>query len=128
MNGYRTNRAAAAVVPSVLNILAGLWLIIAPFVLGYYNFYRDQVATWDSIIVGCVVLVLAAIRVAAPLRNVGLSWVNFLLGIWMIISPFVLRLQDAPVVVRNDVVLGIIVAVLAIWSALATPRMTAEVR
>ncbi len=124
MNGNQTWNTNGAVVASVLNILAGIWLIISPFVLG---FSLMPAATWNTLIVGIVVLILAAIRAGYPLRNVGLSWINLLLGIWLIISPWVLSYRGSTTPVGNDVILGIIVGILGIASALATPysaRMT----
>src|SRR5438445_7769765 len=72
---------------SVLNVIAGIWMIISPFILVFTNL---QTALWNNIIVGVVVLVLAWIRAANPDRLIGLSWLNLVLGLWLIVSPFVL--------------------------------------
>jgi hypothetical protein len=45
-------------------------------------------------------------------RNAGSSWVNILLGIWVIISPFVLGMN--PKGIWNNVVAGAVVGILAI--------------
>jgi len=104
---------------SGLNILAGIWLIISPFVLG---FYPEASPLWNTLIVGVIVAVFGAIRCANPDTTPGLSWLNLLLGVWLIISPFFLpQYRTAPSPVPNDVILGIIVAVLAIWSLASTP-------
>ena len=108
------------VAASTLNIIAGIWIILSPFIFGFWNLAAPS---WASVIVGVAVVVLAAIRVAAPMRNVGLSWINFLLGIWLVISPWVFGYAMRPRMVWNDVILGVIVGVLALWSAVATrPR------
>lgn len=101
---------------SGLNIVAGLWLVIAPYVLDYAGI--DQARTND-LIVGLIVAVLASIRVGTPLRLEGLSWVNFVLGGWLILAPFVLGYASGRPL-WNDVILGIIVLALAAWSAMAT--------
>lgn len=44
---------------SGINVLAGIWLIISPWVLGLSS---NRVATWDLVILGIIVGVLAAIR------------------------------------------------------------------
>ena len=110
----------SAKVASTINVLAGIWLIISPFVL---RFWHVSAASWDNIIVGVIVLVLAAIRVAQPTRNLALSWINLILGIWLFISPWVLRFSHERAATSNDVVLGIIVFVCAIWSLAASPRV-----
>jgi hypothetical protein len=101
---------------SILNILCGIWLIISPFILGYYDV---TAAIWNSIVLGVVVLILAAARVSNPNGNVGLSWINLLLGIWLIISPFFMY-PSFPTPIWNNVILGILVAIFAIWSAVST--------
>lgn len=120
MNDITVPGSGSTRTASVLNVIAGLWLIISPFVL---RFTAHREAMWITIIVGIIVLVLAWTRAANPARYVGLSWLNLLLGIWLIISPFVLNYSNLPRVTWNDVVLGVIVVILAIWSAVATPAM-----
>jgi SPW repeat len=64
-------------------------------------------------------------RALTRLRNSGgvtvraLSWINFVLGLWLIVAGFVLSRGSAPVM-TEEVVLGIIIAVLAFWSAIGT--------
>ena len=43
-------------VPAVLNILCGIWLIIAPFVLAY----RAAGPTWNDVVCGIIALIAAA--------------------------------------------------------------------
>lgn len=107
-------------VASGLNIILGAWLIIAPFVLAF----SDMVALWDSIIVGAVVLILAWIRMANPMSAPGISWVNAILGIWLIVAPFVLGFTAMAGSMWNNIIVGVVVAVLGAWSALATPAKT----
>jgi len=40
------------------------------------------------------------------------------LGIWLIIAPFVLSYSGVAAAMWNDIIVGIIVAVLAAWAAL----------
>ncbi len=109
----RTGNGARAA--STLNIIAGIWLIISAFFL-HFSTVRGAMA--NDLIIGIVVLILAAVRVwtaAAP----GLSWVNFVLGIWLIISPYVLAFTTMRSFVTNNIIVGIIVACLAAWSAMS---------
>ncbi len=101
-------------VPSSLNIIAGIWLIIAPWVLRY-GFVRP---TWNDVILGIAIALVAAVRVSGTYRYPQLSWANVLLGIWLIVAPFVLGYGPNPAV-WNDIILGIIVIVLGAWSAIA---------
>lgn len=105
---------------SILNIVAGIWLIVSPSVLGFTNPAAQTNDVWLGFIVG----VLGLIRAIAPqVQTVWLSWLNIIAGIWLIIAPFVLG-YGSSAQRTNDVILGIIVAGLAIWSSGATLTST----
>jgi hypothetical protein len=106
---------------SGINILAGLWLIIAPFLLGYSDLIEP---TWNDILVGVAVVIVAGVKMSKPLSAAGISWVNVILGVWLIVAPFVLA-YEAQNARWNDVVLGCIIAIFGIWSAVAAHGTTA---
>jgi len=91
---------------SWVNIVLGIWVIISPFVLGIHT----PKGIWNNIVIGAVVGILAIIR--WRMHQPGWSWLNLILGIWLVISPFVLFLSGA--VMWNNVILGIIVAAFAL--------------
>lgn len=99
---------------SGLNVLAGIWLIIAPFVLNYGR--GDSV--WNDVICGVIVGVLALAKVGGLHRAVGLSWINAIVGVWLFVSAF--WLEATATAGWNNIILGIIVFVLALWSATAS--------
>jgi len=98
--------------------LFGLWEVIAPFLLGYS---ATTAALWDAIIIGVALIVLAGW--AALVNQDGtiksLSWINAVLGLWLVIAPFLLGYSAVGAAMWNDIVVGVIVAVLAGWAALA---------
>ena len=49
-----------------------------------------------------------------------LSWINCLLGLWLIVSAFILS-TGASAIMTEEIVLGIIIAVLAYAAAIARP-------
>jgi hypothetical protein len=108
--GWRGDVAVA----SGLNVLAGIWLIIAPFVLGYGN--GDPY--WNDIVFGAIVAVLALVRISGAYRASELGWINALIGVWLFVSAF--WLDNTGRAGGNDIILGIIVFLLAIASASAT--------
>lgn len=99
------------------NVLAGLWLILAPFVL---NFEGADAAQWNHIIVGAAVLILAAIRAFDPDERESLSWMNVVLGLWMIVSPFLLGYANVNDAQTNSLIVGVVILALAAFSAYET--------
>jgi hypothetical protein len=99
---------------SGLNVIAGVWLIIAPWVLGYST--RDP--RWNDVVFGIIVGILALTRATGAYREEWLSWINALIGIWLFVAAF--TIDHTGVATWNDIILGIIVFVLAVGSAEAT--------
>jgi 4-amino-4-deoxy-L-arabinose transferase-like glycosyltransferase len=108
---------------SGLDVLAGIWLLISPFVLRF-SYYGLTQATTNNVILGIVIGVLAAIRFFGAYRESWLSWINAVLGLWVLLSPWILRFSHNSYATTNNVILGIVVIVLASWSALATEAST----
>lgn len=104
-------------VVSGTNIVAGLWLLIAAFVLGYAGI---AAALWNEILVGAAIAVLAWLRVSNPTQRAGLSWTNVVLGLWLIGAPFILGYAGTAAAMWNEVIIGLVVASLGTWSALVT--------
>src|SRR5262249_31227825 len=101
---------------SILNVLAGVWLIISPFVL---HSTAAPLALWNTVVVGVIVVVCAASRAISPTFNVGFSWVNLVLGVWLVIAPFLMGYTGTPAALWNNLVGGAVIAILAIGSAMA---------
>lgn len=101
-------------------MLAGIWLLVAPFVLGHGD---RPAAMWNEVVVGAIVLVIGGVRVANPERFVGLSWVNLIAGLWLIAAPFVCGYSDVARAMWNDIVVGIVIAAMAAASASMTSSL-----
>jgi hypothetical protein len=118
MDALPTNDArTASVWISTLNAIAGIWLLFAPSVV----FYRNGTARINDVVLGIVIGVFAVLRAFFPgLWTAWLSWLNALWAVWLIVAPFVLGYAGAPRV--NDIVVGIVVLILSIWSAVASAK------
>ncbi len=103
---------------SWLVALAGLWEIAAPFVFGAT---ATTAFLWDALIVGAVLVVLGAWAALSNQEGTdrGLDWLNAILGVWLIVAPFVLGYTGITAALWNDVVVGIVVAALGAWAAVA---------
>lgn len=109
---------------SILVAILGIWLIISPWVVGFAG---QDAPFWNTLICGIAVLLVAlgAVRSASA----SLSWLNVALGIWLLVSPWVVGFSDFESATANDVVLGVVVGILALTAALAkaspSPRVPA---
>jgi len=101
---------------SGINVIAGLWLIISPFLLGF-----SGGAATNAIIVGIVVAVLSLVHSMSTTEASWIGYVNTILGVWLIVTAFMMMATAA--VFWNSLILGIIVGGLAVWSASSHPSM-----
>lgn len=102
---------------SLGNVVAGMWLVVAPFVLGFEG---AELARWNHIIVGAAVLIMAGVRAADPDQREAMSWLNVALGIWMIVAPYALDYARVPSAQLNSIIVGVIVLALGAFSAYET--------
>ncbi len=109
-------------VPSGLNVLLSLWLILSPFVLSF----AGAAGMWNAVVVGVIVLVLSWIRYNDPASAPMLSWIVLLLGIWLIISPFLFGMAGVTRLLIDYVVVGIGYIVFGAWDASANRLRLAQ--
>jgi uncharacterized membrane protein HdeD (DUF308 family) len=102
-------------VATSLLVLDGILLILAPFGLGFAS---SNVAMSNDVILGIAIAVIALITYFwVDARHVWLSWLNALLGLWVLVSPWVLSYVGQATALWTAIVLGIIAIVLGVWAA-----------
>jgi SPW repeat len=106
--------AAQARTASGINILLGIWLLVSPWVSHYSAI--GLAATASSVIVGAFIAVLAATRLASWRDTAPFSGVNLILALCTIASPWVYGYAANVGGVRDNVIVGVVIAALAIWS------------
>lgn len=105
---------------SGVNMLLGLWIMISPFVLGFHQFLP---AVRNNTAVGVGIAFFALLRLSSIENQPVWSWCNTLLGLWLIISPFLLGFAHLPPAMLNNLLAGALVQLLAYTSAHVTePR------
>ena len=103
-----------------INVLFGVWLFVSPWVLGFSHI---GAAAWNAYILGVAVFVFAVIALFSP--QIWEEWINLILGIWLIISPFILAYAaQHPVAMWNSIIMGILVGGDAFWAAVQPQRPT----
>jgi len=109
-----------------LNLILGAWLFISPWVLGFANTATANGATTttslaagNAWIFGVIVVLLsiAALVRAQPWEE----WLNVAAGVWLFISPWVLRYSHTPNALWNALIVGALVFILAVWDLNTLP-------
>jgi F0F1-type ATP synthase membrane subunit c/vacuolar-type H+-ATPase subunit K len=95
-----------------VNLVLGIWLIISPFVIGFAGTGLSR----SNVIFGIIIAILSLFQVSSPSESAWAGWLNALFGLWILVSPFVLGFMGLGAL-WNGIILGIIVAVIAVWAA-----------
>lgn len=93
---------------SVVIGLLGLWLIVAPVVIGYQG-----MAAINDLVLGATVLFVAVVSAAALPRFTASSWVTLCCGIWVVFAPAWLGYEQLQLPATNDVAIGLLITLLA---------------
>lgn len=96
--------------------IIGAWLIITPWI---YGFSSHSGADWTSVIAGAITLVLGIWAASLPKSTATWAnwenWTTFAMGIWFIIQPWSVGIASFAGNTWNDVILGIVIAILDLW-------------
>ena len=103
-------------IASMVNFFLGIWVLISPFVIGFSGFRGLML---NNVIVGVIVLIVAAVQAWGTTPAGGLGGINLILGLWLIVTAFVFDVQGIPAIVWNQIISGAVVAILAAVSAFA---------
>ena len=89
-------------------LLAGLYLALSPWIVGFAAFESDLAV--NNFICGAVVGLLAIGFTAAYGRTHGLTWVPVVVGVWTFIAPWVIQgAYPTGGAVANNIVIGLII-------------------
>ena len=94
------------------NLLLGAWLFVSPWVMQYPA--EMPSAMWNAHVLGAAIVIFAAFAVYMP--RVWEEGINTVLGVLMIISPWVLQFASYRNVTTNAIVVGLLVAAFAVWA------------
>ena len=94
----------------------GVWMVLAPSVW-IYGDAGGLDARWNDMVVGFFVAVIGAARLVRWHRRRLLTVVSVVIGAWLVVAPFVVTYGYGDHATRaavNDVVIGLVIAALAI--------------
>lgn len=102
-----------------VNLLLGAWLVASPWLMNY----ADELprAAWNAWALGAAIVLLAGAAMYVP--KAWEEGANILFGAWVAVSPWALGFASSRDVTTNAVVVGSIVALLAIWAMAQDPAL-----
>ncbi|MGI5423403.1 SPW repeat protein [Streptomyces sp. CA-179760] len=104
--------------------LLGLYCAASPWIV-HYTTSQPPLVT-HNLIMGIAIGLLALGFTRAPERMYGLSWAMCALGVWMIISPWIVGESPDAGVVWNNIIIGALAVLLGLvcagTAAKASPR------
>lgn len=93
------------------SLLLGIWLFIAPMIgVGA----ATGVAAWNAYICGALVVIFSVWALSRPQK--WEEWTNSVLGLWILIAPFVLQFTGDQAALWNHVIVGIVLGADALWA------------
>ena len=95
-----------------ISLIAGIWLVLSAFVMSLG-------LTSNVFIIGVLLVIFSLIELYSMESTMWVSWVNGVLGLWLLISPFFI-MDMTRGEIWNVVILGIIVLGVAIWGGMST--------
>ncbi len=120
-NNFAPGEGASPRAGSTLNLIAGIWLVIAPFVFGYSTVAMMN----DSVITGIVVAILAVVGLTIASETWS-RWLNLIAGIWLIVSAAIYRAAESPALIWNAIIMGVLVIAFSAWSISAVRHQRHE--
>jgi len=104
---------------SIMSLVVGLWLVAVNFVV----WSPVEVAgPWNHGITGLAVVVMAGYRLLRPLVSSAMSWIIAVLGVWLMVSPFLFGYSLLPNILWGDIAGGLLLVVSGVWGGLAGGR------
>jgi len=94
---------------SWLNLLVGIWLLIAPAAL-----HLGGIAMNNDIAFGILAIIVAIWSLIVMPQNHAPAWINVAFGIWLFISPWVLGFATGAGALWNSMICGVLLVVFAV--------------
>jgi hypothetical protein len=111
-------------VGDLINLILAIWLFVSPWLVGFAGSMPPAWVAWLSAI-AVAVFAIAALASLAEWEE----WINLILGIWLIISPWVARFStqyDPKLTISLTGLAIAVIAAIEIWLMHRTPpRVTA---
>jgi hypothetical protein len=107
----------------LVNALLGVWVIVSPWVLGFEG---SSMAMSNAVIVGIALVATALGAVFVP--RAWEEWTEAALGLWLVVSPWVLGFSGHREALLSMMIAGLAVVGLAVWTLMTDKDYNAALR
>ena len=102
-----------------LVIIVGLWLVASNWVLGYSlpgtaPVALDATIFWNALLTGGAAILLGGMAIAA--FTLWEEWADIAIGLWLVVSPWILGFADIHLAMWNVVLSGVVIILSAAWT------------
>jgi len=107
---------------SIVALVLGVYVLVSPWLIPYFlqGPVLDASSVWGLYLAGVAVIIVAAFAILS--FRLWEAWVQALLGLWIVIAPWVLGFASTRALTWNSVIVGIVLIVISLGS-LKTDRM-----
>jgi TRAP-type uncharacterized transport system fused permease subunit len=106
----------------LLITILGLWLMMSPRLLHFAGGHVD--AVWNTWVLGAAIILITAVsRYLLDERNPWEDMACATLGIWLVVSPWVLDFSAHATERSNSVIVGCLVTFLALWATVVDANL-----
>ncbi len=95
----------------IANLILGGWLFVSPWIL---TDAPVPAAAWNAYGMGVVIAVFAILALLD--FHEWEEWLSVLFGVWLIAAPWVLGFEVVGAAVWNQITVGVVVGLMALWS------------
>jgi len=105
----------------VANLVLGGWLFVSPWILADAPV---PAAAWNAYVMGVVIAACAILALVT--FHEWEEWLGVLFGAWLIAAPWALGFEAAGAVAWNQIAVGALVGLMALWSIYAVHEVKAH--
>jgi hypothetical protein len=114
------DRETAARVSSLICFIAAAWFFVSPW--AFFG-VSEQSSGWNAWLIGGLMTAFSIFRLIAPRASVPFTWIQMLLGAWVICSPFVYGYVDDTARLANSIGCGACVLGFTLMSRVHSVRL-----
>ncbi|MDQ3432459.1 MAG: SPW repeat protein [Actinomycetota bacterium] len=113
-----------AMVVDGLVLLVGLYCAISPWTV-HFSAARPELLI-NNLVLGLAIALIGISITAAPSSMGGLGWTLVPIGVWMILSPWIVSRSPDAGMIWNNILIGAVTCLLGLAAAAATMKAARE--